>query len=227
MAMAVRFSFNFKNYRTYSMKILVIHKNRTLLAHLADILSAAGHDVATAISVNESHENLYLSALEPGERSYSSFHYSSKALDLVLCAPYDPILYCGEESHLRHILNGMAEYGQAACGILSSRKGDEEKFRLAGFTSFVSAKDLRSLTLANVNEVLNKLVKGARESIRLYDCRGDVYRRRAHQKTQNEIARQENALLQAALSVPANQRSMNQYYLVEAHHQEQSRLRCM
>lgn len=209
------------------MKILVIHKNRTLLAHLANILSAAGHDVATAISVNRSHENLYLSALEPGEGSYNSFHYSSKALDLVLCAPYDPILYCGEDSHLRHILNGMAEHGLSACGILSSHKGDEEKFRLAGYTSFISAKELRALTLANADEVLNKLVKGARESIRLYDRRDDVCRRREHQKTLNKLAREENARIQDALSTPANQRTMDQYYLVENYRQEQSRVRCL
>ncbi|MBI5173110.1 MAG: hypothetical protein HY986_09485 [Candidatus Melainabacteria bacterium] len=209
------------------MNILVIHQNKTLLAHLVKVLSAIGHTVTAATSVNHAHENTRLSVLETGAEDYTSYHFALKPLDLVLCAPYSPVLYCGSELHLRHILNGMAEHKKAACGILSSRKDDRDNLRYKGFTSFITAKQLRTLTVDDAQEVIDLLVTQAQDSIRNYDNRDEVRRRREHQETLNRLARAENAKLEEALRTPAHQRSMSQDYLIDQHRQEQSRLRCM
>ena len=209
------------------MNILVIHKNKTLLAHLVNVLSAIGHTVTAATSVNHAHENTRLSVLETGAEDYTSYHFALKPLDLVLCAPYSPVLYCGSELHLRHILNGMAEHKKAACGILSSRKDDKDDLLYKGFTSFITAKQLRTLTVDNAQEVLDLLVRQAQESIRNYDNRDEVRRRREHQETQNRLARAENAKIQEALLTPVHQRTMVQENLIDQYRLEQSRQRCM
>mgnify|MGYP003393151181 CR=1 FL=1 len=192
------------------MKILLINTNTSLLVQLSQVLLAAGHQVTLAISVNEAHENLGMSFLQPGEECYSSrgFDY----FDLIVCPHYDVHTYCGHESNLRQILNGAADHSRAACGIASS-KADREAMSLLGFSSFVSLA-LNALTLSDVDALLARLVADAERSISNYSNRDEVVRRRDFQAQLGRMNEARNKLLTAAYSVPLLMQTPEQRTLI-------------
>lgn len=193
------------------MKILLINRNTSLLTQLSQVLLAAGHQVTLAISVNEAHENLGLSFLQPGEDVYSSgaFNY----FDLIVCPVYDVHTYCGYERNMRQILNGAADRGRAACGIASS-KADIEAMSSHGFTSFVSLAALKALTVSDVNALLARLVADAARSISNYSNRDEVVRRREFQAQQRRMNEARNKLLTSAYAVPLYMQTAEQRTLI-------------
>lgn len=193
------------------MKILLINRNTSLLVQLSQVLLAAGHQVTLAISVNEAHENLGMSFLQPGEDCYSSkgFDY----FDLIICPHYDVQTYCGHESNLRQILNGAADHSRAACGIASS-KADIEAMRSQGFSSFVSLAALEALTVSDVDALLARLVADAAPSIGNYSNRQEVVRRRAFQAQLRRMNEARNKLLTAAYAVPLLMQTPEQRTLI-------------
>lgn len=194
------------------MKILLINRNTSLLTQLSQVLLAAGHQVTLAISVNEAHENLGMSFLQPGEECYSSrgFDY----FDLIVCQHYDVHTYCGHESNLRQILNGAADRGRAACGIASG-KADREAMSLLGFSSFVSLAALKALTLSDVDALLARLVADAARSISNYSNRDEVVRRRDFQAQLGRMNEARNKLLAVAYSMPLHMRNAVQRTLID------------
>ncbi|MFA7337508.1 MAG: hypothetical protein WC028_12035 [Candidatus Obscuribacterales bacterium] len=193
------------------MKILLINRNTSLLVQLSQVLLAAGHQVTLAISVNEAHENLGMSFLQPGEDCYSSrgFDY----FDLIVCPHYDVHTYCGHERNLRQILNGAADCSRAACGIASS-KADIEAMSSHGFTSFVSLAALEALTVSDVDALLARLVTEAARSVDNYSNRDEVVRRRDFQAQQRRMNEARNKLLTAAYSVPQLMQTPEQRTLI-------------
>ena len=193
------------------MKILLINKNTRLLVRLSQVLLAAGHQVTLAISVNEAHENLGMSFLQPGEEYYSpaAFDY----FDLIVCQSYDVHTYCGHESNLRQILNGAADRQRAACGI-ASKKADIEAMSSQGFSSFVSLAALEALTVIDVDALLTRLVADAERSIGDYSNRDVVVRRREFQAQLGRMNEARNKLLTAAYSVPLLMQTPEQRTLI-------------
>ena len=193
------------------MKILLINRNAQLLVRLNQILLAAGHQVTLAVSVNQAHENLGMSYLQPGEDCYSSTGFDY--FDLIVCPSYDVHTYCGHESNLRQILNGAADRSRAACGI-ASKNADIEAMRLLGFSSFVSLAALKELTVADVDPLLTRLVTDADGSISSYSNRDEVVRRRNFQAQLLRMNQARNKLLNAAYAVPVHMRSALQRTLI-------------
>ncbi|MBP9094925.1 hypothetical protein KBI23_28150 [bacterium] len=193
------------------MKILLINRNTSMLVQLSQVLLAAGHQVTLAISVNEAHENLGISFLQPGEDCYSSrgFNY----FDLIVCPSYDVHTYCGHESNLCQILNGAADRSRAACGIASS-KADKEAMSLLGFSSFVSMDAVNALTVSDVDPLLTRLVADADRSISNYSQRDEVVRRRGFEVQLRSVNEARNRLLNAAFSVPLLMQTPEQRTLI-------------
>lgn len=199
------------------MKILLINRNNQLLMQLSQVLIASGHSVTLAISVNESHENLGMSFLPPGEDCYSSGSFDY--FDLIICPTYDVHTYCGRESNLYQILNGAADRSRAACGI-ASKKEEIETMKLHGFSSFVSAAALKALTASDVEPLLARLVADARSSISSYSNRDDVRRRREFQEQQRRVNEARNKLVTAACAVPEYMQTAEQRTLIAEYQAE-------
>ena len=193
------------------MKILLINRNNQLLVRLSQVLTASGHNVTLATSVNEAHENLGMSFLQPGEDYYSSRSFDY--FDLIICPSYDVHTYCGRESNLYQLLNGAADRSRAACGI-ASKKEEIEAMKLHGFSSFVSLAALKALTANHVEPLLARLLTDARDSVSSYSNRDEVRRRREFQEQQRRMNEARNKLLAAAYALPELMQTPEQRTLI-------------